>query len=877
MYTVESPAVVRVAGMPIHAVTGLRFDETMRRVGDLLDRDAWLDEEGERLGARLYDLIGDERRSAVKPALVGLRRAIHRHRPPRRAAFDETVRAALPDDLAGDIRRWIDRLEERDRWLASLPAALATETAIKVRALRATVADPRFRHALVQTGSPLSEALEAWLARGDDRSPGWPVVRRLAKYLSRAALKTSPYSTFTTSGLAAWVDRDGGVRPAIQFRRDLEPCGLLELHGGVLPALEQALAERSDLRGALRIRLNPSAHESDGTVSFLGRPPREPIVTLRATPEVRACIRLAIDHPWSTMDAFRAGLAAEPGAEPAVTAYVDRLVDAGLLELRLGIADQADDPLGDLADWLETAGNGGDGKTATVCRALRDEVRRPTRADTVEEHRARLSAISDHIDGLGEAFGRAWAGTGLAGPATHENMVYGQPAADLDTAAWRPALDDLDAVRRWAGLFEPGLPLLVALGEYARQRFASAEIPFVRFYQVLHGDLARTDDRLDGDADTIADLRALLGPSAGLPAARLPRLRELNRKRAESARAVLTHPPSSDGVVRLDPAELVAGYGYAAAPASVACYVQPVSRGGRLGLVLNAIASGYGRGRGRWYRLVARAAEGDILPPAPADAGPDVLLAESHGAFGHALNLRRPLTPYHLEYPHTVGEHPAGRGFALRDLVVRYDARTARLRLGAVGVAGEVRPVHGGLTAEYALPPALQLLIRAFGSPTVLHPAMPVLSSGLPDPLRQADRIVAMPRVDVGLVTLRRAAWLAPSACVPRRDKGESDGAFLLRVHSWLRRHRIPTRCFVRPIEALDTSVRRIVVSKARKPLYIDFECWFLVAVFERLVRDPAELVLFTEVLPAPEDALAPGPSACEAIVELTAGERIDA
>jgi len=875
--------VIRVAGMPMPALTRLRFDQTARCVDDILNRDAQLAEGGERLGARLYELIGDPRQRAVKPALVGLRRAIHRRRRPGRAALNEDVEAALPDDLAAAVRAWVDRLRERDQCVAALPATLADETAAKVAVLRRVVAEPRFRHALVQTGSPLSTELEAWLASDADRPPPWPVLRRLAKYASRATMKTSPYSVFTVTGLAHWTG--GSSPPAIRFRPDQEPCGLLELDGGVLPALETAFAGRPDLRGAMRVRLNPSAHESAGTVSFLGRPPLEPVVTLRATDEVRACMRLATERPDGTLDELLTALAANgtagPDALPAIAAYVNRLVDAGLLELRIGVADQADDQLREVADWLKTEGNGRYAAVAATCRSLHDLVQGPTDTDAVEGHRRRLSAIRDRVDDLSEALGLASAGTRFAQHAPHESAVYRRPVADIDPATWRPVLDDLDAIRRWAGLLEPGLPLLVALGAYAQRRFAGAEVPFVRFHRILHEDLARTGDPADDYADALADLRILLGPSPSLPAPRLARLRELNQVRSQAVRAVLVHQADDDGVVRVDPRRLMANVAaaseYVSAPPSVACYVQPVARDGRLGLVLNMMTSGYGRGRSRWCRLIQRAAGHDVVAPALLRVAPNVVLAESHGAFGQAINLHLPLTPYALDYPHTVSDHPADRNIALRDLVVRCDSRTGRLGLGVANQDVVLRPVHGGMTVEYGLPPALQLLIRAFGTPTLLHPAMPVLTAGAPDDLRRANRVVAMPRIDVGGVTVRRAAWLAPYSCILRRDKGEPDSAYLLRVHAWLREHGMPTRCFVRSIAALDTPVRQIVASKARKPFYIDFDNWFLVSVFERMVHDPLELVLFTELLPAPDDALAPGPRACELIVELATAEDGDA
>jgi hypothetical protein len=62
-------------------------------------------------------------------------------------------------------------------------------------------------------------------------------------------------------------------------------------------------------------------------------------------------------------------------------------------------------------------------------------------------------------------------------------------------------------------------------------------------------------------------------------------------------------------------------------------------------------------------------------------------------------------------------------------------------------------------------------------------------------------------------------------------------------------------------------------MTKARKPLYVDFANWFLCMVFERLLAQPADTVMFREALPQPEDAIASGAGGArvgEVVVELT-------
>jgi hypothetical protein len=879
-YRVESPAVVRIAGLPVTVLDGLRCETTLRTVTELLDLEAALAAQSRQLSQRLYDAIGALHDHPRKPVLIGLRRAIHNRRQRHVAGLAEQVEGILPPALSARIRRLAEELERHDRGIRELRHILSEEVAAKLSLLRDVAGDPRLRHGLVQSGSGLDEALQRWLARPARRAPPRPVLFRLATYLSRIVTKTSPNSTFTTFGLARWVD-DG---PALRFREDVSPCGVFSLDVGLLQEIEQALGARPDLRGGFRVRVNPSALPTAAGLCFLGPPPEEPIVTIAATPEVTACLELAGERPWRTLDELRRRLAATadgPEAAGRSHRYLDRLIEVGLLELRLGVADQALDPLGDIARHLETAAGGRYRDVARLCRDLRAEIVTPTEPGEVDGHRTRLAAVASQARSLDEALGLGRQGAEVIRyGVVQENVVFPQPIAECYRRSWRAALDDLDAVRRWMGLHDPQLPVRLALGSYCRERFGAAtRVPFLRFHQALEEDL-RGAVLPDAESASLAELWRRLRVWGPPPQERLPRLVELERRRLQAVCRVVDRAPDDDGVIRVEPGLLLEDLedcpAYVTAPPSVACYVQPLMRAAEPCLVLNAMISGYGRGRGRWLHLVRSAARATGAE-APADAlaavdEPEVLSAESRGAFGTALNLRPPMAGYEIDYPYVVGDGPAKRQIALRDLVVVHDPQSDTLDLRYDRTGTRVRPVHGGMMVEFLLPPALKLLVRGFSSPTLHYPSIPfLLRYAAATPL---ESVIALPRVEVGRVTLRRASWLVPRRLVPRRRKGQTDADYLLGLHRWLRREGIPLQCFVRSLRSDSAAGVKVRGSKWRKPLFIDFANWFLLTVFERRTRaeDGAdnELIVLEEALPAPEEALAPGPSHCELIVEVT-------
>lgn len=157
----------------------------------------WLRTEGEALSDLLYSVIGRCGDSGAKPLLVALRRAVFQSKAPGDRAWSERVRRVLPADLAARIAVWVSELDRAKALEVRLPEVLAAKRSVRTDTLGEAVAKRAFRFGLLLGSSTLADALGEWI---DEPSAGplrGPVLVRLAKYLSRAVAKTSPYASFT--------------------------------------------------------------------------------------------------------------------------------------------------------------------------------------------------------------------------------------------------------------------------------------------------------------------------------------------------------------------------------------------------------------------------------------------------------------------------------------------------------------------------------------------------------------------------------------------------------------------------------------------------------------------------------------------------------
>ncbi|MEV0201031.1 hypothetical protein, partial [Nonomuraea sp. NPDC050691] len=654
---------VRVAGLPADGLEELRFTRTWALVDEILAEER-AEGTGEGPGGDAYGEDGH---------------------PFGRDPYGAPV---LDGDDGEEGGGWADEAP------GALAEALAAELADRADALRSVAGDDAFLRGLACSCPRLSATLEGWLAR-PGAVPRRPRLARLARNVARTAATASPHAVSTISGLGRWEDAGAAVTPAGELRWSAVP----EVDLATVRRVWAALADRPGLREAVRVRVNPSLWQEDGRLWFLGaasgaqdgaqngahdgahdgdgRPFREPReaaapVAILAEPVVAGALAWVRATPEPTVGALERAVA-EPGV-------VRRLLALGLVERVRPFADQALDPLADLAAWVEDVLPGDSPDRPWLPTALREAVQ-ATYGERIRPVAGWLLARLGDTAGLGERSVRV------------ETAVSTAPPAVCGRGAWQPVLRDLDAVRRLAAVLDPDLPVRLTAAEHFVERHGpDASVPFLAFYR---------------DApDACADLRALLeraGPATGSTARRAHRLRR------ETWDALFASPPDEDGVLVADPDIVekmaVSWPAYVRPPGSITCYGH-LTAGHQF--VLSAVTAGYGRGTGRTRHLLSRAGVG--VPDAPRRA-----VAECLGSFGNHLNLR-PASAVAVDYPFTVAE---GAALSLTDLRVSYDPGTLLLVL--TGADGElVRPAHLGASAPRALPPAWAFLLRVFGEPVGL-------------------------------------------------------------------------------------------------------------------------------------------------------------
>ncbi|MEM7515767.1 MAG: lantibiotic dehydratase, partial [Planctomycetota bacterium] len=351
---VAAPVIVRIAGLPASSLDRLRSEATLAALADLERTRDELSALQDRLRESLYKSL-PRMPSDLRGRALRIQRACYNRRPiaGRDQGLLERLRPWAGSALGelvhaeGRLQLQVQRFqtaysEERDRvrlWLLALAAKpdIARALALASRTLVGRI--PRLER-------------KAWSAYGRKERGA---ERSLVRYLSRAAVKLSPYSTFTKIGLGAIVPSaslgalaTGGAHQGIHLSPKPWSAGSLVRLKSYIPNQWMALLQRVPvIRRGLTIQWNGSLELlPDGLcrffrpLSLVWQPAEEDWQFVRAS---RITVRLSgAFHEWvvETLGTCRMPLATAAhraaeaiGVAPeAAEAALGHYLDLGVLQ-----------------------------------------------------------------------------------------------------------------------------------------------------------------------------------------------------------------------------------------------------------------------------------------------------------------------------------------------------------------------------------------------------------------------------------------------------------------------------------------------------------------------------------------------------------------
>ncbi|MER5872876.1 lantibiotic dehydratase [Streptomyces sp. NPDC002044] len=515
---------LRVAGLPLSAVDGLRCPESQRWAREVLAAEAELGAGAELLGELLHRAVGatdpapDGAGAGQRRALLRLRRQIHNNRLPSGPdpALDAAAAKALEaltaggaaDGTAGGVAGaapgvgsddggrtaaaggpgaagaaalladWLRRRRRLGELVAGGGPLLAAELVRNRAALRELLADERLRKGLLLASPVLEGQLDGYL-----RTEGVPggrarkAERSALSYVYRTACKTSPFSTFTAVATGRF---DPGLPPGPVPLAD-GWTGHVRLNVVVLARLAELIladpVRRRDLplrpasgwgREDDRIRyVRRSVTTGDDSAAVTFDAVKDRLFFLRRSGTLERLLALFAERGELRHRELADWLAAERGARPEdCEAYVDALLQLGMVHVpRLDTGAHGGDPLRAFQRSLTSLERPWADRLADLLDAPAGALARYPRAGRAER--------SELLRGLRAGLRRAQEELGAPDAALPQTLLYEDVSAGRDVRCAPPKWDGLRSVERILPAFDLTLAQRITFEGFFAARYGS--------------------------------------------------------------------------------------------------------------------------------------------------------------------------------------------------------------------------------------------------------------------------------------------------------------------------------------------------------------------------------------------------------------------
>ena len=833
--------VARIAGLPTRVVDHLRAPRAMRLIALFADVDGAVAAQRNDVTQLLFKSIGLVTDKRSRNRLLQLRRDLFNGRRLRDADV-ALAKEQLDLETFAAVQSLDGLLARRVALLSEAEHVYREESCATRARFRAALGDDDFRRGLLVSSPTLYRNLRKYLAASAEElgAREEQIERGLLRYFTRTAMKATPFGTLCAV-VPGRLERVRGETPRCPPARYVgdpgRKRGFIRLNKNLYRSLWTHLKSRPVVRAALTVEFNPTMTIDGGVMRFLtavgGREVFQqvamsdtvarllPILQRASGARVRDLLSVLLEDP--EIDA----------TEAEAVAYVDQLIEIGLLRVRSGIREQDVDWDVALSGLLEPI----DDDHAQRVRRLLILLRAQT-----EEYALATVESRDRIGGLiRDRLAAETASLGLRGYMRTDLPFYEDATADAEL---RIELSDAvdAALARLAELLNLMLPLArprieqATLRHFFDQQYGDmpSGVPLLRFFEDYYR--AHYKQHLEKEALARAKGPQALGDYDLKNPFNLAFIQHVEDARKAFGNLIRHRWAAARDAIeitltRADVAGIV-GLVDRLSPrhrsVNVICQLEAPSRpeeraGARLHVFSGTCFAGYGKFFSRFLYMFPSAFTAELYDD--NNASGEEWLAEICADGDFNGNLHPPLLGWEISYPTAEG----GRGDG-QLLISELDVLPAvddphELRLVHRVTRKVVVPFDLGFLNSRSRPPLFQLLslfssvvANSIQIPEAIH-VDPSAAGSENARTGETSGVEYRPRVTYeDVIVLARRRWLIRFPAFPRRAPAESDAMYFLRANQWREALGIPERVYLRvhPISRASESRSSVGARAAR-------------------------------------------------------------
>ncbi|NSL87706.1 hypothetical protein ECE50_012735 [Chitinophaga sp. Mgbs1] len=807
----------------------------------------------EALCESLFHLIREQENDNLRKQLIKLKRELQQDKLP--AQLPPGLPAALQVPLESQLRLLLRRQSLPASWQAYYDRRLQQYR----QQLQQWTRNPLLLNGLLLSSPVLYEQLPAYTTAHPAafRHKELKIEYSLLRYITRMAFKTSPFSTFTYTGLTAVTAEAATAAPPAMSHSSIR------LNNTLFTTLQSLMLQHPLLNEALYLRLNSSIARENGQLLFLvncfniesfQRMPDSGIMQWLYAFITNSRERVSLQ---TVTDALHAKLTDTD--RDTVKAYLLKLVSSGLLEAVTGcsaVHPQWEEQL------LQFCRDNLAAHTALLpvhelLQQLFTSRRDYVYASPADRYRLLQDAATLINQSLETLYAVPELAAALAAPETAAAKIRESGAFVTDMFARRnfspagifyedaaatgighlPAADIHAFTATLEKLFQSLTPLddlqeeRTSMRDFFLKHYEPDEqIAVTTFYHQYYLEEKKVRKTQQED-------RSLLPVS------------EATKQHLES---LLDIRFSNAFHAEISAREVALPDRRHAGAAFVQFYLGPAGLTG----VVNNLLPGMGKVAGRFLDLFDPSLAAQFCDWNQA-LYPDHMLMELSDGSSFNANIHLPLLPFEIAVPGGYNNYPAEQRARLQDVLVRYDEASQQLWLQHAPDQRRIFAYDLCLESFYLRSNFYQLL--AHFNPEPYLPLKKFFrltddahATAFPEQGHIRPRITFQSKV-----VLRRMGWLVQTADIPQQQTAETEAAWFLRIQQWREQQGIPEQVFLflrSRYSKADKDSPSALQRDDYKPQYLHFGQPLLMGLLKKLLARAGTQIYLEEMLPHTSD-----------------------
>ncbi|WP_293742232.1 lantibiotic dehydratase [uncultured Pedobacter sp.] len=814
-----------------------------------------------RLCDALYPVINLQTDDKVRQQLINFKRQLFNNKQ-----IDPHSVSLLPQTLQHDFQLYLNKLQQLSLFKNECSLKFEEEQHIHQQKIQATAQLPELQNGLLLSSPLLYEQLSNFTQKDvkSFKQKEHRTLFSLMRYLSRMTFKTSPFSSFTYTGLATLSASE------ISETTHHRVCSRLKLNNAIFEYLKSILKRHPLLNEQLLIKLNITASIKKDKICFLSN-----INNIESFQQINAkglqlLVYRQLNQRQSTSFKqliLRLYQDVDNADYESIKIYVIKLVEAGMLEMSLGFSGMDEAWDSKLLLFMESF-KGVEPSAIpviTLFQNLQQYRNQYSSAGSFE----RYQILQEAEKQLNEVFCQLQQEAGLPfySSASEKKITPESPEAEkisihkfipyyfsarhifyedcfITEKLELPEQQIKDFVDKTNELISFLLPLDVMRKERKKMRdfflahYGDNETAdLITFYRNYYFHVKKPEKQEQSLSTT--DFRALkYWKDAVLK--KLSAIEDNDESRIHLDVNFFDGLPAASDLAK---------------NAATGMFVQFGENENGFAGVINALLPGMGKVSGRFLSLFDQKITKSIVKH-NENLHHGAIKVELNDASTFNANIHPPLLAHELELPGGNNIYPLGKQFNISDLRINYDKENEVLRLYKEDT--EFYSYDLSLESFYNRSNLYQLLAHFNPDARVsLQPFIQLVDQFYLDRHRvPSPDLFTLPRIVYAQnIILRRKTWRIKTSIIPQQDQFETDFEYFIRLNNWLINSKIPREIFIflrKRAYQTQSDDKREGLHDDYKPQYLSFHSPLFLAMFKKLLLRAGNYITLEEVFPKP-------------------------